>query len=68
LDVDESDVRSMLFDDGQRGVKGIGLADHDDVVRGLEHLFGPRPQNLVIVDHDDPKGSVSSLGTSLGMR
>ena len=39
----------------QRRVPGVGLAHHDDVVGGLEHLPGPGPQDLVIIDDDHPK-------------
>jgi hypothetical protein len=68
LDVDQSDVGSVLFDDSQRRVPGIGFSHHHDVVGRLEHLLGPGPQTLVVVDHDDPKGLVPSLGPGIGIR
>jgi hypothetical protein len=42
-----------IRDRGQRGRGGTGLADHDDVGFGGQHVPYPTPDDLMIIEQED---------------
>ena len=52
-DVEHRDVGTGRRDAAERRCRGVGLADHLDVVLGLEQLAHAAPNDLVVVEQED---------------
>jgi hypothetical protein len=52
-DVQHGHIGPQGRDPGQRGRGGTGLADHDDVGFGGQHIPHPTPDDLMIIEQED---------------